>query len=213
MEETVFDKPPRPIWALILCCLLVVVCYFFVDRPVALFMHEHRFLPEQFLAYPQQLSSWLGNCVVVGIVGIIVWRVWRPGGATQTLLLAIAANLLATFAIKSLLKSAFGRTWPETWLNDNPSFIADGAYGFHPFQFDAAYQSFPSGHAAATFAVVSILWLSRPRWRWLYGLVGGAVCAALVGLNYHFVSDVLAGAMLGGITGFFATRVFRLRIT
>ena len=82
---------------------------------------------------------------------------------------------------------------------------------FHPFYFGKTYHSFPSGHAAATFAVISILWLSRPRWRWLYAIAGGMVCVALVGLNFHFVGDVIAGAMLGSVTGAYATRMFRLR--
>jgi membrane-associated phospholipid phosphatase len=89
--------------------------------------------------------------------------------------------------------------------------IADGVYGFHPFHFGKAYQSFPSGHAAATLAVLSILWLSRPRWRGLCATAGGIVCIALVGLNLHFVGDVIAGAMLGSVTGVYATRIFSLR--
>jgi len=188
----------------------VVVCYFFVDRPVAWFVHDHRFYPDDFLHWPPRVSDWLSYLVVVGIVAVAVWRLWQPGGRLQTLLLAIAANLVATAAIKTLLKGLFGRNWPETW-NKKPSLIANGDYGFHPFHFGRDYQSFPSGHAAATFAVISILWLSRPRWRWLYATIGGMVCVALVGLNYHFAGDVLAGAMLGSVTGVYATRIFRLR--
>jgi len=41
-------------------------------------------------------------------------------------------------------------------------------------------------------------------------MVGGMVCLALVGLNYHFVSDVIAGGVLGSTTGFLATKIFRL---
>ena len=116
-----------------------------------------------------------------------------------------------TTGIKSVLKWAFGRAGPGIWIGDSQSLIANGDYGFHPFDCGETFLSFPSGHAAATFAVISILWLSRPRWRLLYVLVGGVVCVALVGLNYHFVGDVIAGAMLGSVTGAFATRIFRLR--
>ena len=28
------------------------------------------------------------------------------------------------------MKYAFGRLWPETWVDNNPSWIHDGAYGF-----------------------------------------------------------------------------------
>jgi membrane-associated phospholipid phosphatase len=211
MEQEMANRPPPPIIALILGGITVVVCYFFVDRPMAWFVHNHRFYPDDFLLWPPLVSDWLGYLAVLGIVAVVAWRFWQPGGQLQTLLLAIAANLVVTAGIKSLLKWVCGRTWPETWVSNNPSWIADGVYGFHPFHFGKAYQSFPSGHAAATFAVISILWLSRPRWRWLHATVGGTVCVALVGLNFHFVGDVIAGAMLGSITGVYATRLFRLR--
>ena len=191
---------------------MVVLCYFFVDRPVAMFVHEHRFYPDKFLLWPPLLSKWLFYAIVAGMIAVVAWWLWRPGGRLQRLLLAIAANLAATEGIKDVLKWAFGRTWPEKWVDNNaPAWIPDGVYGFHPFHVGGAYQSFPSGHAAATFAVVSILWLCLPRWRWLQAAAAGLVCSALVGLNFHFVGDVIAGAMLGSVTGVIATRLFGLR--
>lgn len=207
---TMIRRPLRPLGALLLGGIAVVACYLFVDRPVARFVHDHRFYADDFLLWPPRVSDWLTWLVVAGIVAVAAWRLWQPGGRLQALLLAIAVNLVATAGIKTALKWAFGRTWPETWVDNNPSLIANGVYGFHPFHFGKAYQSFPSGHAAATFAVISILWLSRPNWRGLYAAVGGLVCLALVGLNFHFVSDVIAGVMLGAITGSCATRLFHL---
>lgn len=201
----------RLIVALILGGIAVAVCYLYVDQQVARFMHSHRFYPDDILVWPPLVSEWLSYLLMLAIGVVAVWRLWRPGGRTQTLLLAIAANLTVTAGIKTLLKWVFGRTWPEAWGDNNHSLIADGVYGFHPFHVGKDYQSFPSGHAAATFAVISILWLSRPRWRWLYAAVGGLMCMALVGMNYHFVGDVIAGAMLGSVTGIYATRIFRLR--
>jgi membrane-associated phospholipid phosphatase len=61
----------------------------------------------------------------------------------------------------------------------------------------AAYQSFPSGHMAATCAVVSVLWIWYPRLRWLVTIAGIAVGVGLIGANYHFLSDVIAGAFIG----------------
>jgi membrane-associated phospholipid phosphatase len=200
----------RPIAALSIGFFAILFCYFFVDRQVAWFVHRHRFYSDAFLLWPATVSEWLTYLGVAAIIGVAAWRIWRPGGPLQTLLVAIAANLVVTNAIKWLLKGVFGRTWPSSWLGNNPSLIANGVYGFFPFHFDPAHGSFPSGHAAAALAVISILWLSRPRWRWLYALIGLAIGAALVVLNYHFVSDVIAGAMLGAASGYCATRVFRL---
>ena len=191
--------------------MLVVVCYFFVDRPVARFVHDHRFVPAVLLRWPPRLAEWVGYLVALGISAVAVWWLRRPRERLQTLPLAIAANLTATEGIKNLLKWAFGRPPPGGYAGSYVSPIGNGAYGFHPFDFSGSYRSFPSGHAAATLAVISILWFSRPRWRWLYVAMGGLVCVLLVGLNFHFVGDVVAGAMLGSVTGALATRLCRLQ--
>jgi membrane-associated phospholipid phosphatase len=210
VKEPALNSPRSLILAVVLGGVLVIVCYFYVDRPVAWFVHNHRFYSDKILVWAPRISDWLTYLVIVAIIGVVASWIWRPGGAIRTLLVAIALNLVATNAIKSGLKCVFGRTWPETWTDHNPSLIADGVYGFHPFHFSNAYQSFPSGHAAAAFALISILWLSYPRWRWIYAIAGGIACFALVGLNFHFVSDVIAGAMLGSTTGFYATWLFGL---
>jgi membrane-associated phospholipid phosphatase len=88
--------------------------------------------------------------------------------------------------------------------------IANGVYGFHPFHWGIAYESFPSGHATAICAVTWILWLGYPRWRWWYAMVCLCTCAALVGMNYHFVGDVVAGVILGCVTGVWMGRLFRV---
>jgi membrane-associated phospholipid phosphatase len=139
-----------------------------------------------------------------------LWWVWKPGGRLQTTLLALGATGIATTVLKQLLKWTAGRYWPETWKHDNPSLIGSGDYGFHPFHYGSAYESFPSGHATVLCALMIVLWVSYPRWRWLWALLGALVCVALVAMNYHFVSDVIAGAILGSITGLYIARLFRL---
>jgi len=123
---------------------------------------------------------------------------------------AASVSILITAALVYDLKLGFGRYWPETWVNDNPSLIRDGAYGFHPFHSGAAFGSFPSGHTARTLAVTSVVWIAYPRWRWLSGLVSAAVPIGLVGMNYHFVGDTIGGGFLGANVGAYTARFFRL---
>ena len=198
------SESSRPIVGLILGGIAVLVCYYFVDRPVAWFVHNHRLCSDDVLLWPSLVSDWLACLMVLGMVVVAMSRWWRPASSRRTLFLAITSNLVLTAGIKSVLKWAFGRPVPAAWIHD-------GVYGFHPFDSRGSLLSFPSGHAAATLAVISILWVSRPRWRSLYMIVGGLICVALVALNYHFVGDVIAGAMLGSVTGAYATRIFRLR--
>ena len=91
-RQVKFTRPSRPLIALILGSLAIVVCYFFIDRPVAWCMHEHRFYPDTVLFWPPFVSDRLGYLAIAGIVAMAAWRLWRPGGRLQTLLLAIAAT-------------------------------------------------------------------------------------------------------------------------
>jgi hypothetical protein len=65
-------------------------------------------------------------------------------------------------------------------------------------------KSFPSGHAATSFAFASVIAHRYPHNPWLkwgaYGLATG-VSLARVGGKKHFVSDILVGGTLGYVTG------------
>jgi membrane-associated phospholipid phosphatase len=58
---------------------------------------------------------------------------------------------------------------------------------------------------------MSVLWVCYPKFRAFYALAVLAVAAALVGANYHFVSDVIAGGFLGASTGWMSTIVWEAR--
>ncbi|MGA2618354.1 MAG: phosphatase PAP2 family protein [Thermoguttaceae bacterium] len=190
--------------------LLIVLCYFFVDRPVARFVHDHPPFPEALVEWSALLSDWPYIAAGLVVTGAVAWRFCQRAGRLQTVLMALAASLATSVVLKQLLKWVFGRTWPKTQVGGAPSWIGSSAYGFHPFHFGSGYASFPSGHAALVCSVLSVLWHTHPRWRWLWAVLGLVLCVALVGMNFHFVGDVLAGALLGCITGSAMTALFRL---
>ena len=55
-----------------------------------------------------------------------------------------------------------------------------------------------------TCAAASVLWMSYPRYRPLVGAMAVAVAIGLIGANYHFVADVIAGGFIGWSTGWIA---------
>jgi membrane-associated phospholipid phosphatase len=57
------------------------------------------------------------------------------------------------------------------------------------------FSSFPSGHTSATLAVLSMLWICYPRLRVCVAAL--AVIAGLVGANFHFLGNTIAGGFLG----------------
>lgn len=60
-----------------------------------------------------------------------------------------------------------------------------------------AFPSFPSGHAAGSFALATMTALFWPRRRWLPFLGASLVAFSRVYLGLHYPTDVLAGAALG----------------
>ena len=62
--------------------------------------------------------------------------------------------------IVAISKGLFGRTWPESWLGNNPSWIRDGVFRFFPFHGGAGLGFlFPLGHAAVITATATLLWV------------------------------------------------------
>jgi membrane-associated phospholipid phosphatase len=193
--------PLRLALAMLSCVALVGLSVGFVDRPLALLMHRlfHRsdwLLP---LAGIGQIPLSLAGpaLIVAAAAGCFGWR---PGRRGWTLVACAVAVVIAT-SIKDVLKAACGRTWPESWLGTNPSFIKDGVYGFSPFHGGEGWASFPSGHTAAIGAVAGVLWSRAPQLRWLWALLVALTAAGLVADTYHFLGDVIAGGYLGFACG------------
>lgn|SRR5262249_43550388 len=67
------------------------------------------------------------------------------------------------------------------------------------------YASFPSGHTAVTCAVIAVLWVYCPAWRVLCVHAVLGVDVGLIGANYHFLSDLIAGGFVGTSSGWMMT--------
>jgi membrane-associated phospholipid phosphatase len=193
-----------------LTAVLVVVCYLWIDRPVALLAHGvHRMhLLDAIRGYriPVVVAPLAGLALLLLAVRALMKRaLTRP----YLVILLCAVSFFVAEGLKTYLKIAFGRTWPESWMGPHISFIRDGAYGFNPFHGGPAYTAFPSGHIAAICAVVSVLWVWLPRFRPLYVLTVLVTAISLIGVNFHFVSDVIAGIFLGISVGWITTAIWR----
>lgn len=84
----------------------------------------------------------------------------------------------------------------------------DGFYGFHPFTAHAVYNSFPSGHATTAFAVALALTVIWPRGRYWFLAFAAILGLSRVMVNAHYLSDVLAGALVGTLTVFVMRQLF-----
>ena len=190
-------------WSLGLLGTVVAVaaCYLWLDRPIAQLAHDqfaqfHLF--EKLTLLPEALTL----LAVVAFLALGLRGLTGRGlSRFQTVLLVSGISLAVAVIIKDELKFAFGRAWPDTWVRHNPSFIHDGVFGFFPFHGGPGYAAFPSGHTTAICTVMTVLWLCYPRFRPVYALSMAAVAIGLVGANFHFLSDVIAGGFLGVSVG------------
>lgn len=108
----------------------------------------------------------------------------RETGRQALVSLALAA------AATDILKAAIGRSRPDN---------GRGTSCNKPFTLDDAYQSFPSGHTTAAFALSASL-ATRFESFWIKGLL--FAMASMTGVqriyaDRHWCSDVLAGAAIG----------------
>ncbi len=203
---------PDPRWRAALVwvgggCAASLLSILFLDRSAATWSHAVLHGATVFRALTHIVDP-VPPVAAIGFLGLgtaaLSGRCRSP--LLRALLCASVAALVAIM-IKDELKFAFGRLWPETWVNDNPSWIRDGAYGFAPFHGGAGWSSFPSGHMTAVTAPAAVFWRRYPAWRALAGLPVALVALGLYGADFHFVGDMIAGTTLGAVCAVLATAV------
>jgi membrane-associated phospholipid phosphatase len=175
----------------ILCILASIR---FADEPAAR-------LSYQAFGRPELLERFLGGPHFFGPLAALVILAFaarrllgRPFSYADGVLVLCVISESITAMLLFPLKHFFGRTWP---LYGHPSLLVDGVDGFNFFRSGPGYEAFPSGHTAAVCAIGGVLWAAYPKLRPLWGAIIAAAAIPLVLGDFHFVSDVLAGGLLG----------------
>jgi membrane-associated phospholipid phosphatase len=203
----------KTVISLITCIILVIISYRYFDKPLANFMCAYADL-----ALSKQIQQWLITIsqilhflTPVLVILLILKKIISDHlSKFQLTLLAIVINLIVTDSFKDFLKLVFGRYHLVMNMKHMQNCLQSVHYGFYPFHGGMAYQSFPSGHTAAIFAAMSIIWIVYPKWRWLCVISCTAVMSCLLIFNHHFLSDIIAGAFLGALTGTYTVYLFVL---
>ena len=174
----------------------------FLDRPLALWSYEHLHAVRETFHDITKIVDGIEILVMAGLIWCgALFALGKALSARDAAVLRVSLAVLAAIGVKDLLKVAFGRTWPETWTNANPSFITDHVFTFAPFHGGQGWSAFPSGHMTVAAAFCGALWIVAPRLRALCVPVIGLVAVGLAGADEHWLSDMIAGGLIGWLVG------------
>ena len=135
--------------------------------------------------------------LLVGSGTAAMWTVYcylvtRGVENSQTRFLKLAATVLpVSYLLKSFLQFAFGRINTRAWL------LVSGPIDFRLFHGSGERGGFPSGHMTVFTAFFAAVWCCYPRYRTLSASFLLTLGVALIVTDYHFLSDVIAGAYTG----------------
>src|SRR5207249_8122402 len=94
-----------------LCIAAVLVCYFWIDRPVAFFVYQHHINTFQVFRWftypPPEVQNW--SALVLTI--LVVRRAWGPFLRWQKVLLVACLSLIVADDFRISLGDVFGRYW------------------------------------------------------------------------------------------------------
>ena len=192
MRKKVLEFCKTNKWML-LSFLLVWVCLFVFDciypkLQTHLMMNGlHTPALDTFFKYATVLGE--GFPVYLGIF-LLIWN--RRNG----LFILLGQGL--TCIITQVLKFAFAHPRPATYFDKMGVDLPETVPGV---SLRRAFNSFPSGHTSAAFALFTCLALMTPRkWTPLWMTAGWAVAYSRIYLSQHFLEDILLGSVIGMIS-------------
>lgn len=131
--------------------------------------------------------------IVIALVLAFLWRRW------WIVILTAAAVLIADL-VAAGLKDVTGIERPSTRYSAPKPLV--------PAPHDG---SFPSGHAATSFAAATILSAAAPRLTPAWALLATAIAFSRVYVGVHYPLDVVVGAILGVVIALLMLAANRLR--
>lgn len=132
--------------------------------------------------------SQVGTGEVIFLVSVLCY-VMRRKKDRGALALLLIAGLAAAYYVVASVKGVVGRPRPFILMPDANLFSIEKSF------------SFPSGHAANAFMAATILSEFFGSWRAVLFFVAALIGYSRIYLGVHFLSDIIAGAIVGILIG------------
>ncbi len=202
------EGPPAIwIWGAVAFLVLEVAFMVFIDRPVAERMKALDVSAHALIDFFRSITDfakggvYLWPCGIATLFCAFLSRGKDIPKAYRDLCGYVGVRALFIFGavgvsglVVDVLKPLLGRGRPKLWLNE-------GVYGFDPFTFFVnAWNGLPSGHSATAFAAAFALAKLYPKASAVWWIGALVLASSRIMVDAHYLSDVLAGAVLGCIT-------------
>ncbi len=140
------------------------------------------------------IGNRLGDGLTLVMISLGIGAVGFYRNAQKLKILALQSLVAHGLAglIAQIIKHSIGRP--------RPRHMDKGPWEIQP-SFESGYDSFPSGHASASFAVATTLAFHYPRWKVLWFGLAAFISTCRVTKGSHFPTDVLGGILVGIISG------------
>jgi membrane-associated phospholipid phosphatase len=195
--------------------LLIFISYFYVDKSVSLYFIDNA---STFKKFGKEVST-LGEShwyIGIGVLGALYFRFIKKNSLyMQRFLFLLYANLFSGL-ISVILKPLFGRLRPWKLENGEDSFgflfFQNPEFSFMQnidyqikmlLQNSTHYSSFPSGHTTTSMAVFTYLMILFPKYAYVWISITLLSLISRIFANDHFISDLLAGIIVGVISTLF----------
>ena|SRR3989344_2177078 len=164
-------------WSFLVIAGFMLLIAFIFDNQILNFIIENRISTLNIFMIP---LSYIGSLIAVSIITTILFILYKKYSNLKKLWITLFSIVIITYVLKFVIHRA--RPLVETLIQTS---------GY----------SFPSGHATAVFSVLPLLDKEFPRLKYVWIIFAFLVLFSRVYLGVHYPSDVIAGAILGYLTG------------
>jgi len=189
-----------------------LISMFFIDAPTTRAVQR----------LPHWIVSFFDSITDYGKSGYVLWPLGLAflalaalprlsPGLEQRVLAAVMVRIGFLFAavavpgmFDTIIKRLIGRARPLVGGSLDPTL-------FHPFAWQAAYASLPSGHATTSFALIVAVASLWPRARTYVLIYAVMIAISRVVVTAHYPSDVAMGALVGIAGALMVRRWFAMR--
>lgn len=136
----------------------------------------------------------------------VLYKIYKisPAATLPFLIFSALTFAITDYSSASVIKPIVARL--------RPCYDADVSVKMYQLVGCGGKYSFPSSHAANHFGLACIWfnmvhYIKRVKWHWVWWWAA-IICYAQIYVGKHFPLDILAGSILGSITGYMVSKIF-----